>query len=1077
MNMKIRFAAFAMIFLVLCMPAAFAQKLDITRFSGKDNVEEVISSADDELYIVVSAEMRGSPSPEVARTRLKVRHAGEEEYFSECTRQDSLYKCTYASTDLISYGSEDYEIVLLDAENNELKSIKKILSVDCVAPEIIQYSVEPRMSRTGDMEISYLIEDYGKSVGDTSACAGIEEISITAGDSLVKKVGYDNPRVCDSEEQKISYKYSTSDKFVGLDICIVAKDYLGQESSVQCDSYSIDNSPPQIKAVEFMDNKGYALSHIKTGQKVVADMSVIIESEDDVVLESVKADLSKIHPGAGVRSADDVIGDTFIWNDVEITSPGTCEVSVTAKDKIGNNASAKLTCSLPVDDEGPVPTVIYASAADLNGTPLIGVNGTIFVDFTEEGSGMGKGNAFMDLHNIGLGTVVQADECIDQGSGVWRCKWNVVPKAGTGRHKIMLIEGTSDDLGNYVKSPLSAEVLVDTTPPDIKSIDITFVHENADYGPNAVYGDTVEFLFNVTDGVEGYVNLSMIGGNYSPAVECTGKHCKFYTLIDVSGPLNATLHFDFFDLAGNQESYDYDFFIYGVLLNDTVTNYWDARVRCSPKMIDRHTAELYNHPLYCHIKLTPNNPEAETVYVSPGVLGECIGEDVGYVVDMEVINNNFGSRDPYVVFTLAATPFTINQLKFNCPLYIATRVGDFFSPVVEIENITAKVDFYNLPYGEAYDNIEGRIQHSMEKAMDNWKWVGTIENVLDIVRSLCNTKNTIASAFSVLEAAIELFVVAAAAVGLVKESAGEALIEQAQNLCNNGAGPIEKLFSGEPEKGPDGKIIPKKSSEDKKIGKELSLKDLFNLLDLACKMANCQLSRKEAKKYDSKLVVGASYIFGEGSEEACTAYKETVSGAYFLVDYDAITAGSEIGDTKSPVDVKESIIGSLACTCLPGITYNLNKIRQIYCGYAYCLGKRVLEEGLPRSYCDNEKAYLTCNYVTGQIFEIFPFASVVNRYVSMIQEAYANPISLITILSSLACGGDKGTGGFYDYCMKRESFELDTANMAMYVICSLPKTAAKLGDAIASYQLSKSESFGAKPVTNDYCEMAEELLE
>ncbi|MBW3002184.1 hypothetical protein KY338_03435 [Candidatus Woesearchaeota archaeon] len=1060
MNKRIRFAAFVMIFLVLCMPVAFAQKLDVTRFSGKDEVEDVVRPEGDELYIVVSAEMRGDPSPEVARTRLLVRHGGDEEYFSECSRQDSFYTCTYVSDDLINYDSEDYVITLVDSENNELKSVKKILGVDRTAPEIIQYSVEPRMSRTGEMKISYLVEDYGTDVGDSAFCSGVKEIRVTAGDSLVKKIDYDSPKKCDIEEQKIDYKYSTTDKFVGLDVCVVAKDYLGQESDIACRSYDIDNSPPKIKSVGFSDNKGYALSHIKTGQKVVADMSVVIEGEDDVVLENVKADLSKIHPGAGVRAADDKVGDTFIWNNVEITSPSTCEVPVTAVDEIGNNASAVLKCSLPVDDTGPVVEGIYASSAGSNATPLIGVNGTIYVDLLEEGSGMDKRNAFLDLHNIGLGTLVQADECADQGSGVWRCEWKVVPDIGTGRHKIVLIDGTSDDLGNYVSAPVSAEILVDTTPPDINSIDITFIHENADYGPNAVYGDTIEFLFNVTDGVEGYVNLSMVGGNYSPATECTGRYCKFYTLIDVSGPLNATLHFDFFDLAGNKESYDYDFFIYGVLLNDTVTNYWDANVRCSPKMIDRHTAELYNHPLYCHIKLTPNNPEAETVYVSLGDLGECLGEGVGYVVDLEVINNNFGSKDPYAVFTLAATPFTINKLKFNCPLYVATRVGDFFSPVVEVENITAKVDFYNLPYGEAYDNIEERIQHSMEKAVEDWEWVGTIEDVMDTLRSLCNTKNTIYSLVSVFEAAIDLLTTLGIVVGLVKKNTGEKMIKQAQNLCNKGVSPIERYVTGKP-----------------KPNQKKSVLNLFNLFDLACKMANCQLSREDAKEYDSELVVGASYFFGEGWEDACTFYKDVVAGGYFFADYDKIMEGSEIGDTKSPVNVKESIIGSLMCTCIPGITYNLNKIRQIHCGYAYCLGKRVLEEGLPRSYCDNEKAYMTCNYVTGQIFEVFPFASVVDRYINMIQEAYANPISLVTILSSLICGGDKGTGGFYDYCMDRRSFEINGPNMILYVLCSLPKTAAKIGDAVASYQLSESEGFGTKPVSNNYCEMAEDLLE
>jgi len=804
---------------------------------------------------------------------------------------------------------------------------------------------------------------------------------------------------------------------------------------------------------------------------------VTIENEDDIAIRDVKADVSKLNPDLKEKKAEEGSGDIFVWRDIEITSPGTCEVKVSASDKIGNNATETLTCTLPVDDEGPVPTLIYASAADLNGTPLIGVNGTIFVDFTEAGSGMDKGNAFMDLHNIGLGTVVQADDCIDQGSSVWRCSWTVVPVVSSGLHKVTVLEGTSDDLGNF-GSQVSEELVVDTTPPEIGSIDITFIHENADYGPNTVYGDTVEFLFNVSDALEGYVNLSMIGGNYSPAIECTGSYCKFSTYVDVSGPLNATLTFDFYDIAKNKETYDYSFMVYGLLLNDTQTNYWKSKVTCSPKMIDRQSAEIYNHPVYCHVKLTPNNPLAKPVFVKPGDLSMCEGNFAGYVVDMEVINNKMGSTDPYLVFTLAAAPFAINDLKISCPLFISTSVGDFFSPVVEVENVSVKLQFYNLPYGEMYSNTEQNIKHTMRRAVKWADWIGQVEEILDWARKLCNTKTSINSVLGALEAVIDLFGVAGIAVSLIDDDACKTLVKQAKHLCNDAKSPIERLFMGSPEKGAKKEV------------------NFFNLLDLACKAANCQLSREDAEQYeDGELIVAASNIFGGGltkyGEDVCKRYKAFVSGGGGLgeltggvldiVDYDKLVSENDYGGVSSPVDVKESIVGSVACMCLPGITYNLEKIRQINCGYAYCLGKRVLEEGIPRSHCSNEKAFLTCNYVVGQIFEIVPFASLVDKYAGIIQEVYANPISSVTILSALICGGNDGKGGFYDYCMERggtgkdDKCIMDSVDIAMYVTCSIPKTAAKIMDAYASYKLSEDE--WTREVSNDYCEMAEELLE
>jgi len=1088
MNKQIRLAALFMAFLVVTLPVAFAQQLDVTRFSGTDDVEGIISPANDTLAIDVTAEMRGEPSSDIARTRLRVLHGAEDEYFDSCASKGaSLYDCSYVSDDLISSGTEEYNIVLVDAEGSELKSVKKTLMVDASPPEIIEFSVEPTLSRTGNMKIEFVAEDYGRYSGDSSACSGLKQIQLTVNSNIIKTFDFAQNE-CESGKQVIDYEYVTSDKYADFDVCIAAMDYLGQKSSPVCEEFRIDNSPPSIQSVEFRDDKGYKLSHVKTGLQVNADMRVTIKGEDDVVFDSVKADLSKLNPSIKEKSPDDIVDDTYIWESVAITTPGTCEVTVSARDEIGNEATTILPCTLPVDDAGPSPTVIYASAIDSNGTPLVGVNGSIFVDFDEDGSGMDKAKAYLDLHNLGLGTVVQADKCTEQ-AGQWTCEWKVVPKVSTGTYKITLVDGTSDDLGNFIGAQMSEDIVVDTSAPEIHSVDVTFIHENADFGPNAVYGDTIEFLFNTTDAVEGYVNLSMINGNYTPAVSCTGDTCKFVVYIDASGPLNTTLNFDFYDIARNHEVYDYNFMVYGVLVNDTTTNYWTSKVTCSPKMIDRHTAEFFNHPVYCHVKLKPSNLDAEIAYVEPGDFGTCLGNFSGYVVDMEVLNNNYGSKDPYVVFTLAAAPFTINELKFTCPIFISTRIGEFFSPVVEVENVSVDMEFYNLPYGEVYDNYENDIKDAMKNALNTMSWIDDVEMVFEYARKLCNGKQTLTNVLTVFEAAIELLIALGAFIGSLLTIVGERdlaeqLVRQSKFLCNKGSSWIAELLSESStkskEKSEDAKNEDKKPAAGKK---ELGFGDYWNLLDLVCKAANCQLSREDAEKYEkaghektATLIVASSAIFGEGIPGVCKWWKEFVGGGT-AIDLDKMTKDYDTGATKSPIDTKESIISSVACTCIPGISYNLKKMRNIYCGYAYCLGKRVLEEGLPRSYCDSEKAYLTCNYVVGQVFEIFPFATLVDKYSRIIQEVYANPISAFTVLSALFCGGNEGRGGLYDYCAPRNNLELDTADMVGYLLCSLPKTAAKVGDAVASAQLIGTSDYWLPEVSDSYCEDAEELLE
>ena len=115
-----------MSFLVLTLPVAFAQRLDVEQFSGQDNVDEIIRPSDDELKVIVTAELRGDPSPEVARKRVRILHSGEEEFFTSCTSLgNSLFRCEYSTMDLISSGSEEYEIVIVDAANFELKSVKR----------------------------------------------------------------------------------------------------------------------------------------------------------------------------------------------------------------------------------------------------------------------------------------------------------------------------------------------------------------------------------------------------------------------------------------------------------------------------------------------------------------------------------------------------------------------------------------------------------------------------------------------------------------------------------------------------------------------------------------------------------------------------------------------------------------------------------------------------------------------------------------------------------------------------------------------------------------------------------------
>ncbi len=1059
---KTKLIATFMAMLVIMLPIAFAQQLNIEKYSGRDDADGFVRQSNDVLTVIAFAEMAGSPSVEVAKTRIRFcRTGGICGAFTSCTLEGAKYKCAYTTADLPNFDGETYSIKLYDVNDNEIDSKDITVRVDRASPNIVAFSIEPKISRDGSASIRYRAEDYSTATGDISYCSGLKEIMITANNQTIKA---ENPGVgvCGKEE-RFDYTYQTAASYEAIDYCIKASDFMGRQAAQKCEKISVDNAPPVITQLKLRDPQGYEFSHMKSGQTVTADIYITIEGESDIDRSTIRADLSKLNPGLGEKIPDSVKGNDYIWRSITVTKPESCEVKAKARDKIGNEASATLMCTLPLDDTGPVPTIIYTDAADLNATAMLSANGTIYAELTEMDAGMDKGEAYLDLHKIGLGTGVKADNCEQTSPGLWRCIWkNIKPTASSGVQSIRLTQQTKDDLGNIASKYLDTPVIIDKTPPVITNVLATFIHDTADYGPRAVNGDSIEFIFNVTGAAEAYADLTEVGGSDNvPATECTPDSCTFDVLIDASGPQNVSLDFEFLDLAKNKAAYNYKFFIYG-LRNDSMADYWKSTVTCSPPMIDRNTATFYEHSVYCQVKLTPKNKQAEMVYAEAGELTDCTG-NFTYVTEIEAVNNQFGSKSPHLVFTLAAAEYAVNELKFSCPVFVTTRIGNYFMPYAEREDVNITLNFYGLPYGELYSNNEKRIQNTMKLNYEWAEWIGQVENFVEQFRSLCNIKSDFTVILNALDATLTLIGVTISVVFGACIMTGKAdckpskELEEARNLICEDKGILHQALEGL------GNMQP---SEDAKV----TGGDLWNILDLACKYANCQLTAEELfgkEKYGS--LVKSSDALGAW-DFVCKGKAQTLGLSLSLEDY-------QTGQAKAPVDVKENLILSTVCLCIPGVLYNLNKMRQIRCQYAYCLGKRVLEEGLPSSYCNDEKAYLTCNYVTGQIFDLIPFAWLHNQISNMVQDFYANPISMLAAVAGCLCGGCSQITGF-DYCKKEEP-EATGAMALAYIGCSIAKTAAKLGDAIASLKqmTGKGNDYWTIKPANDWCKQAEELAE
>jgi len=155
------------------------------------------------------------------------------------------------------------------------------------------------------------------------------------------------------------------------------------------------------------------------------------------------------------------------------------------------------------------------------------------------------------------------------------------------------------------------------------------------------------------------------------------------------------------------------------------------------------------------------------------------------------------------------------------------------------------------------------------------------------------------------------------------------------------------------------------------------------------------------------------------------------------------------GATFWPTSPKDSIVLSLATGCIPGIIHGLQKARQVECYYVLCL-KKAADEGIPLSVCDEQKSYLECTFIFGEIFQIIPFAGFFKGLAEQFSMIVSDPLGLIF-------------GGLNFYCKMQPTM----ATHAVCVIGHLVPTLASVAEDILG--LADTKSWW---ISGDVCEEA-----
>ncbi|MBI4148331.1 hypothetical protein HY490_03510, partial [Candidatus Woesearchaeota archaeon] len=935
--------------LIMFMPITIAQELSIQKFSGKKGLNGVVGR-DDVLELVVLASLpstleKGDVTPDQIR-------AGIDELiflFDKCEKQGAVYKCSYNSSLEGFFGKEEYKVALFTDENEEVLRKSVTILTDSISPKIEFFTINPQVVSEGPVQFSYKAVDFAFDPGDPGTCSGLKEIQFIANGKVLQSDPAD--KSC-RKENVFAFTKQTQSAFERTEICAKAFDVSGLVSAPVCQPLTIDKSAPSPTSVVLSDQEGFTLTHLRAGQTRLVDAIVTIAGNDDVVPDSVTADFTAIAPAFPVKRFDDVTGDRYAWRGVPVSVPGNCKVVVTAIDQIGNTAGNKeLGCSLLVDDVGPTPTDIK-TRAERDGKPVLGVNGTITVDFKEPGIGMKSAKTSLDLRAFGLGSP-RANLCTPLGGDLWRCFWNIAPKS-SGVRKVAVVE-TTDDLGNELTNTLELEIDVDLDPPDVNpKLKLRIQHTGgAELGNVTIVGDTVEVTATGSGIDEAVGNFTELGGGLVKTT-CEGNKtltCVFTSQVQTSGPYNATLNFDFLDLAGNFVRLNFTMPVFAIK-DDPNPNYWKVDVpRCSPSLIDRSTVSVAPHPVFCQIRLSSTNKNAEPVITTLPDPSLCTGNAVtdGFVTDIGILNNGIGRKDPVIKLAVGPADVTVNQVDLNCPINIHTRVGDFFTTNPERENVSITLEFYNFPLGELAKNVDDEVEDAIKKAEALGDWIGTVDKILDLASKICTIKSTINSVVSAVDSVI--LTLAGLAQILTKiplfTGLGQTAAATGSTLCTKVSGPINELY------------------QSAVGGVTGEAPGLFSFLEKFCLFATCRLAIPETG--GGGPLVRTEQVFGAlgGGVPWCESAQKVLSlGTEDVlqgvtgqsIEQQVQESYQNANGVQNLADVKESLFWSTICLCVPGIFHNLNKLRQIQCKYATCVARDVKEKGIPLSFCKDSKA-------------------------------------------------------------------------------------------------------------------------
>ncbi len=1009
-----------MIALILTLPIyssfVFAGLKSNGYISGEDNIKGYYRR-DENIDLHVDAWIIKDKVYDVITPSQVHLYNSNEMAFNSCTdKGDGTFHCTYHMTssnpDYPEYPAQkDFSIQIALYNDptqyypNGLYDSQTILrgAFDEEAPEIKSFTITPSITNGGNINFNYNVYDHSYSPTDTNRCSGIKKLEFSYNETIFETVELNSQSNQCSASDTISIPINDIGEVEEgtIGVILTVYDNFNQESST-VSQFDYDPNFPiiDLESLEIKDIYGDSIEYIGNDPISGVNISFVIDS-DDLDVNNVYGDISEINidniPSYNNKQATCVVFEegykcSFENVEVKLGQSTVVDITIEAYDLTGNMDPTVLSQIDGIIYDGIGPSTTSIKTDNINGgISYAGASTTFTVELNEDGIGIDKEDIILDLSNIQTGLSKAADECTLSGSQ-WTCYWQDINSNQNDGEQTVSLSGT-DNLGNAITGTTSATVTVDKTAPQVTlPTQVTAIGGGgAEAIPGYIKtGDTLDVTLNIEEKNDlivyaDFSSFNTATGQDKLEVGCNEKEgdnweCDWSSSsINVPGDFTGSIIFNITDIAGNNIYYqepvevlDYE--------DASDVSYWKSKVTCSPSLVDRQITDLVNTRVYCSIELeTTGGIDQETLSLNLGRCTDKLENSLGYIENIQLLNAEAGSTEPYLSVDLIKGEMTIDQLSITCPLQIVSRVGTKINREPEIELIDIEIGFYNNPLGEYGDGIQSKIDDAKDDAFDGiWGIIGTLKTIVSYARLICNALHALQKISLLLEVITGTITTAhVAAVGTA--------VEPIMAAAKTGACTSDTTV----------RRISEKS---------------YVALDGFCKFINCQMSPKTPDTGEGGGGTGTFENIGDslGRGEWLKGVgldmdKAPTSQTWNTLGTNKLSGGKGATGTIEEVfgkqyyqyaNARDNLLVAVVTGCLPGVINGLDKYRQILCMYADCLEQNSYNN-VPVKVCEDQKSYATCKYIFGEIFAVLPWTALFDYYMGMVRGALSDPITAI----------------------------------------------------------------------------------